>query len=164
MRDYPKELLSNLRALFIAENNIAEIIQKTGLRFSTNKMTADLGEYYAHKALTSIDNLFELITPQLSSNAEFDLLGVLSANSVLSEKFNSKEIRIEVKTRRAQEGVKYLGSVKPQKFDILCVVDMAKNYSLNKVHLVTTETAEKFLDRKYNRLIFSENMAFMTFE
>lgn len=164
MRDYPKELLLNLEALFIAENNIAEIIKKTGLRFSTNKMTADLGEFYAHKALSSIENLFEFIKPQLTSNAECDLLGSLSENSILREHFKTKEIRIEVKTRRAQEGVKYLGSVKPEKFDLLCVVDMAKNYSLNKIYLVTSETADKFLDRKYNRLIFHERMAFLNYD
>lgn len=164
MRNYPEELLSNLEALFIAENNIAEIIKKTGLRFSTNKMTADLGEFYAHKTLSSIENLFEFIKPQLASNAEFDLLGTLTSNSILHKHFKTDEIKIEVKTRRAQEGVKYLGSVKPEKFDLLCVVDMAKNYSLNKVFLVKSETAEKLLDRKYGRLIFHEKMAFLTYE
>ena len=164
MRNYPDELLSNLEILFVTENNIAEIIRKTGLRFSTNKMTADLGEFYAHKLLSEIENLFDSVTAQVNSNAEYDLLGKLSPNSKLLKYLNGNELRIEVKTRRAQEGVKYLGSVKHDKFDLLCVVDIAKNYTLNKIYLVKSETAEKFLDQKRGRLIFKESMAFLSFE
>jgi hypothetical protein len=55
---------------------------KSGLRFSTNKLTADLGEFYAFQSLSRQENLFESIEPQRNSNAEFDLLGKLSPNSI----------------------------------------------------------------------------------
>lgn len=156
-----KELSSNLEILFRTENRIAEIVKESGLRFSTNKMTADLGEFYAYETLLKIENLFESIEPQKTSNAEFDLLGKLTQNSILFDHFGKEEIRIEVKTRRNQEGIKYLSSLKPDKFELLCVVDMAKNYTLNRVYLVSSETTDKFLDRKRQRLIFKEKMAFM---
>lgn len=159
-----EELSANLELLFEAENRIAEIIKKSGLRFSTNKMTADLGEFFAFQSLSNLPELFESIEPQKNSNADFDLSGKLAPNSILFDYFEKKEIRIEVKTRRNQKGIKYLGSLKPEKFEILCVVDLAKNYTLNKIYLVKSQTADEFLDRKYQRLIFKEKMAFMTLE
>lgn len=159
-----EELISNLELLFQAENRIAEIVRKSGIRFSTNKITADLGEFYAFQSLSRQKDLFESIEPQRNSNAEFDLLGKLAPNSILFDHFKSREIRIEVKTRRNQDGVKYLGSVKPEKFELLCVVDLAKNYTLNRIYLVKSETANEFLDRKYHRLIFKDKMAFMTLD
>ncbi len=159
-----EELSSNLEILFQTENRIAEIIKKSGLRFSTNKMTAELGEFYAFQTLSRKIGLFESIEPQRNSNAEFDLLGKLAPNSILFEHFEKKEIRIEVKTRRNQEGVKYLSSLKPEKFELLCVVDMAKNYTLNRIYLVESERADKSLDRIRHRLIFNEKMAFMTID
>jgi hypothetical protein len=155
------ELSINLEILFQAENRIEEIVKKSGLRFSTNKMTGDLGEFYAFRELSKQKNIFESIEAQVNSNAEFDLLGKLSSNSVLLEYFNKKEIRIEVKTRRNQEGAKYLSSLKPEKFELLCVVDLAKDYTLNKIYLVKSETASQFLDIERKRLIFKEVMAFM---
>jgi hypothetical protein len=159
-----EELSSNLEILFQTENRIAEIVKKSGLRFSTNKMTADLGEFYTYTLLSNQKSLFESIEPQINSNADFDFTGKLSPNSILLDLFKKKVIRIEVKTRRNQEGVKYLSSLKPEKFELLCVVDMAKNYTLNKIYLVKSETANKFLDTKYQRLIFKESMSFMTIE
>jgi Holliday junction resolvase-like predicted endonuclease len=159
-----EELSSNLEILFQTENRIAEIVKKSGLRFSTNKMTADLGEFYAYTALTNQKSLFESIEAQVNSNAEFDLIGKLTSNSILLDMFKKDVIRIEVKTRRNQEGAKYLSSLKPEKFELLCVVDMAKNYTLNKIYLVKSETAIEFLDTKYQRLIFKESMSFMTIE
>ncbi len=155
------ELSSHLKILFKAENKVAEIISKSGLRFSTNKITADLGEFYAFYYLNKSKNLFQSIYASTKSNSEFDLLGLLTTDSVLNNYFELNKIRIEVKTRRNQKGVKYLSSVKPKKFDLLCVVDIAQNYRLNKIYLVKSETVEKFLDRKYNRLIFKDEMAFM---
>lgn len=157
-----QELTSNLEKLYDAENKIAFIIQKSGLRFSTNKITADLGEFYAFRYLSESKKMFESISTSNLSNSEFDLFGILSSNSVLKKYFETMKIRIEVKTRRNQKGIKYLSSLKPEKFDLLCVVDIAQNYSLNKILLVTSETAEKYLDKKYQRLIFKENMAFMS--
>lgn len=157
-----QELTSNLEKLYDAENKIALIIQKSGLRFSTNKITADLGEFYAFQYLSESKKMFESICTSNLSNSEFDLFGILSSNSVLKKYFKTMKIRIEVKTRRNQKGIKYLSSLKPEKFDLLCVVDIAQNYSLNKILLVTSETAEKYLDKKYQRLIFKENMAFMS--
>lgn len=157
-----EELSTNLEILFQTENRIAEIVKKSGLRFSTNKMTADLGEFYAFQLLSKQKNMFESVEPQINSNAEFDLTGNLTINSILSEYFEKKVIRIEIKTRRNQEGVKYLSSLKPEKFDLLCVVDMAKNYTLNKIYLVESEKADEYLDRKRQRLIFKEGMAFMS--
>lgn len=155
------ELSKNLEVLFQAENKIAEIIIKSGLRFSTNKLTADLGEFYAYQALSE-GILFESIEPQFISNSEFDLLGNLASNSSIRQHFIAKKIKIEVKTRRNQKGIKYLSSVKPEKFDLLCVVDIAKNYSLNKIYLVKSEVASSCLDRKRQRLIFKESMAFLS--
>ncbi len=160
MSIYPEELLANIEILFQTENRIAEIIKKSGLRFSTNKVTADLGEFYAFQSQLNQKDMFDSIVPQLAPNAEFDLFGKLTQNSILSQHFNKNEIKIEVKTRRNQDGVKYLSSLKPEKFELLCVVDIAKNYTLNKIYLVRSETAEKYLDRKYQRLIFREEMAF----
>ena len=157
-----EELSTNLEILFQTENRIAEIVKKSGLRFSTNKMTADLGEFYAFQLLSKQKNMFESLEPQINSNAEFDLTGKLTINSILSEYFEKKVIRIEIKTRRNQEGVKYLSSLKPEKFDLLCVVDMAKNYTLKKIYLVESEIADEYLDRKRQRLIFKEEMAFMS--
>lgn len=156
-----EELSKNLEILFQTENLIAEIIKKSGLRFSTNKLTADLGEYYAFQSLSKQKTLFASIESQENSNAEFDLTGKLAKGSILFDYFRKQVIRIEVKTRRNQEGVKYLSSVKPDKFELLCVVDIAKNYNLNKIHLVKSEIANKFLDTKRQRLIFKETMAFM---
>lgn len=164
MKNGIEDLSSYLEILFQTENRIAEIVMKSGLRFSTNKMTADLGEFYAFETLSKSENLFVSIEQQKNSNSEFDLLGKLASHSFLLEHFGKKEIRIEVKTRRNQEGVKYLGSLKPQKFELLCVVDLAKNYKLNMIYLVKSETASEFLDRKYHRLIFNDRMAFMTID
>lgn len=154
------ELSFNLEILFQTENRIAEIIKKCGLIFSTNKMTGDLGEFYAFQELSKQKNLFKSVEPQ--ANSEFDLYGKLATNSVLLEYFQKKEIRIEIKTRRNQVGVKYLSSLNPEKFELLCVVDISKNYTLNKIYLVKSEIADKFLDRKRQRLIFKEEMAFMS--
>jgi hypothetical protein len=156
-----EELSHHLETLFQTENKIAEIINKSVLRFFTNKMTADLGEFYAFEMLSTEKTMFESIESQKYSNAEYDLSGILAPNSTLYKYFTKKEIRIEVKTRRNQEGVKYLSSIKPEKFDLLCVVDMAKNYTLNKIYLVSSKTVEEFLDRKRQRLIFKEEMAIM---
>ena len=158
-----QELTYNLEKLFDAENRIASIIQKSGLKFSTNKITADLGEFYAFQLLSESKNLFESVHASPLSNSEFDLSGTLSSNSVLYDYFEMEKIRIEVKTRRNQKGTKYLSSLKPEKFDLLCVVDIAQNYSLNKIFFVTSEKADKYLDKKYQRLIFKENMTFMDF-
>ena len=68
-----EEELSALELLFQAENRIAEIIKKSGVRFSTNKMTADLGEFYAFHSLSKQNDLFDSIEPQKNSNADFDL-------------------------------------------------------------------------------------------
>ena len=134
--------------------------EKNGLRFSTNKLTADLGEFYVFKYLLNQSELFESIEPQLISNAEFDFLGKLSPNSLLFQYFDKNEIRIEVKTRRNQKGVKYLASIKPEKFELLCVADLAKNYSLDDIFLVKSKVVSQFLDKKYQRLIFKNDMAF----
>lgn len=156
-----EELSKNLEILYQTENRIAEIIKKCGLRFSTNKITGDLGEFYVYDSLSK-QKIFEFLKPQTNSNADFDLIGNLAKESILFDHFEKSEIRIEIKTRRNQEGIKYLSSLKPEKFELLCVVDIAKNYTLNKIYLVKSETAEKFLDKKYKRLIFKESMAFMS--
>jgi hypothetical protein len=158
------ELLCYLEILYQTENKIAEIVKRCGLRFSTNKTTADLGEFYVFQSFSIKKDMFESLEPQINSNAEFDLKAKLAFNSILFKYFNKKEIRIEIKTRRNQQGLKYLSSLKPEKFDLLCVVDMSKNYSLNKIYLVTSHIANKYLDKKYKRLIFKDEMAFMTLE
>jgi Holliday junction resolvase-like predicted endonuclease len=158
------ELSKQLEVLYQTENRIAEIIRKSDLRFSTNKMTADIGEFYAYDLLSKQKAMFEYVESQKYSNADFDLSGKLAPNSILFEYFKNNEIRIEVKTRRNQEGVKYLSSIKPDKFDLLCVVDIAKNYTLNKIYLVSSKTVFEFLDRKRQRLIFKEEMAIMSLE
>ena len=150
-----------LTELHAAENKIADIIRSQGLRFSVNKITGDLGEYYAKVNLLGKVDLFESIITNFNSNDDCDMLGVLSENSFLKQYFNFEDIRIEVKTRRAQEGVKYLGGVKPHKFDLLVVVDISKDYSLNNIFLVTSKTADQYLDKKRGRLIFKDSMAFL---
>ena len=157
----PENLKSDLKTLYETENRIEAIVKDSGLRFSTNKLTADLGEFYAFQMLSSQTERFDSVEQEATSNAEFDFTGKLASNSDLFQYFGKKEIRIEVKTRRNQEGVKYLSSLKPEKFDLLCVVDMAKDYTLKKIYFVTTETANKYLDRKRQRLIFKENMEFI---
>ncbi len=159
-----EELSYHLETLFRTENIIAEIITKSGLRFSTNKFTADLGEFYAFEMLSKQKTIFESVSSQENSNADFDLFGKLAPDSILFKHFKKIEIKIEIKTRRNQVGVKYLSSLKPVKFDLLCVVDIAKNYTLNKIYLVSSKTANEFLDKKRQRLIFKESMAFMTLE
>ncbi len=155
------ELASQLNFLYKTEQKIAKMIEESGLRFSINKLTAVLGEYYVYRTLSDEPDLFESIEPQTISNADFDLKGQISVNSPLSGYFDFGEIRIEVKTRRNQKGSKYLSSVKPEKFDLLCVVDIAANYNLNQIFFVKSETAQKFLDTKRQRLIFKEHMAFL---
>lgn len=118
-----------LRELHAAENKIADIVRSQGLRFSVNKITGDLGEYYAKVSLLTKENLFESIDTSSNSNDDCDMVGVITENSVLKEYYSLRDIRIEVKTRRAQEGVKYLGGVKPHKFDLLVVVDISKDYT-----------------------------------
>lgn len=155
------EISQSLELLFQAENKVVELIKNTGLRCSPNKLTADLGEFYAYRALFD-SGLFKSLSSQTISNADYDLFGHLAPDSALSSHFELGKLRIEVKTRRNQKGVKYLGGVQPEKFDLLCVVDIANNYSLNKVHLVKSEVAELHLDRKRQRLIFKEGMSFLT--
>ncbi|MFV1450296.1 hypothetical protein VBZ51_14165 [Maribacter sp. HS] len=161
MNDFEK-LKKNLRVLFETENKIAALIQSNGLRFSTNKITADIGEFYAHKLLNEEENMFEVVTQEKSSNSECDLIGILKKDSSLKKHFSSKEIKIEVKTRRNQKGVKYLSSLKPEKFDLLCMIDINQDYTLNQIYLITAATTKEFLDIKYSRLIFKEEMAFIT--
>jgi len=156
------ELIDNLQKLYNIELKIAELIKAEGFRFSINKLTADLGEYYAAKVLSSRKNIFDSITPEKNSNAKYDMLGRLSEDSTLNEYFKERNIRIEIKTRRNQEGVKYLGNIHPENFELLCMVDLPENYQPNKIYLVTNETVNQFIDKKYNRLIFKESMAFMT--
>lgn len=49
MNEFKYTLIENLELLFKTELKIAEIIRNEGFRFSINKSTADLGEYYAAK-------------------------------------------------------------------------------------------------------------------
>ena len=162
MSIYPEELVSKLDLLFKVEKEISEIIRSHGLRFSINKITGDLGEFYAFQKLKERKDIFDDIVQNKNSNAAYDFMGILNNSSSLFNDFGKKEIKIEVKTRRNQEGTKYLSSLKPEKFDLLCLVDIAENYGLNKVYLIKSETANKQLDNRYNRLIFKEDMAFMT--
>jgi len=157
------ELKESLNALHIAEKNLKNIILQSGLRFSINKVTGDLGEYYAYRILSQNKDLFESVATEKSSIAASDMLGVISKSSKLYEQFQKTEIRIEIKTRRKDHGgVTYLSSVKPDKFDILCVVHIGMDYSLKSIHLVNTTTVAEELDTKYNRLLFKSEMAFLT--
>lgn len=152
-----KECLLNLTNSELALNNL---IQKTGMRFSTNKLTGDLGEFYVKLVATKSPDLFVSISQPVKSNELFDLEGVINKKSILFEIFRKERILIEVKTRRNQPGVKYLSGVKPAQFDLLCMVEIASDYSLQNIFFVVSDTVEKKLDKKYNRLIFKEEMSF----
>ncbi len=157
------ELKQCLYTLHTAEVSLKKIILQSGLRFSINKVTGDLGEYYAYRILSQNKDLFESVVTEKSSIAASDMLGVISKSSKLYEQFQKTEIRIEIKTRRKDHGgVTYLSSVKPDKFDILCVVHIGMDYSLKSIHLVNTTTVAEELDTKYNRLLFKSEMAFIT--
>ena len=158
------KLLTSLENLYEAENKVVEIITNTGIRFSPNKMTGDLGEFYVFYHFSKRKDLFETLYCSNVSNGEFDLFGMLSKDSVLNQHFPYLDrLRIEVKTRRNQTGPKYLSAVKPDQFDLLCVVDMAQNYLLNSIFLVTGEIVEKHWDKKRQRLVFREEMAFLSY-
>jgi hypothetical protein len=158
----PMELEESLRALHIAEKNLKNIISQSGLRFSINKVTGDLGEYYAYSGLSQKKDLFDSVRTEKSSNASSDMLGVITKSSILYKLFEKNELRIEVKTRRKDHGgVTYLSSVKPDKFDILCVVHLGMDYSLTSIHLINTTRVTDELDTKYNRLLFKSEMAFL---
>jgi hypothetical protein len=120
-----------------------------------------LGEYYAMKAL-NVPFYFDEVKQARNSNSPFDLEGSTSDNCLILNDLAIKgeNIRIEVKTRRNQEGVKYLSSVHLDQFDLLCVVDLSAEYSLKCIYLVSASTVSNNIDKKYNRLIFKENMAF----
>ncbi len=152
------KLQEMLKELFIQEQEIKEYIENTNQRFSFKKFTADLGEYYAKVHLLKNGELFKSIEQESSPISEHDLNGELTENSPLKKYFTNNTIRIEVKTRRGQKGKKYLGGVHPDKFDLLCVIDMNDDYSYNEHHLVTSQKAKGFLDIKYKRLIFDEKM------
>ncbi|MBL0073968.1 MAG: hypothetical protein IPP34_20085 [Bacteroidetes bacterium] len=157
------KLQEMLKELFIQEQKIKEYIKNTNQRFSFKKFTADLGEYYAKEYLLNNGELFKSIEQEASPISEHDLIGELSETSPLKKYFTNNTLRIEVKTRRGQKGKKYLGGVHPDKFDLLCVIDMNDDYSYNKHHLVDSATAMKCLDTKYKRLIFDENKHVMAF-
>lgn len=160
MTDF-EDLKEQLSLLYKTEKRIAEIINRHGLRFSINKVTADIGEFYTYNVLSSKRDIFKSITQEINSNSDCDFIGVLEKDSILNEYFNTQIIKIEVKTRRNQKGSKYLGGVKPEKFDLLCMVDLNQDYTLNQIFLVESNTARNHLDVKYGRLIFKEEMSFL---
>ncbi len=151
------ECLLNLRNSELA---LSEFITNTGTRFSTNKLTGDLGEFYVKLVATKYPDLFVSIFQPVKSNELFDLEGVINKNSILFEIFRKERLLIEVKTRRNQSGIKYLSNVKPAQFDLLCMVDIASDYSLQNIFFIDSDTVEKNIDKKYGRLIFKEAMAF----
>lgn len=154
-------LNQHLQHLYETEEKIAGMIRKCGLRCSPNKLVADLGEFYAYQGLLKRKDLFRSIEPQEYSNSDHDMTAILSEGSDLYDLFQKERLRIEVKTRRNQKGAKYLSGVKPEKFDLLCMVDMKQNYLLSSIFLVTSSIADENLDRKRGRLIFREHMAIM---
>lgn len=154
-------LKSALQDLYQAELELQKIICGENKRFSINKLTGDLGEYYASIGLVK-SGLFKSINQSNTSNNSYDLLGSIDENTILKNHLNltSDTVRIEVKTRRNQTGSKYLSSVKPDQFDLLCMVDINADYTLNCIYLISSNKAKKELDIKHNRLIFKDNMAF----
>jgi hypothetical protein len=150
-----------LKNLYQAELELQKIICGENKRFSINKLTGDLGEYYASIELVK-SGLFEAINQSNTSINSYDLLGSIDEKSILKNQLNltSDTVRIEVKTRRNQTGAKYLSGVKPDQFDLLCMVDINADYTLNCIYLISSNKAKKELDIKYNRLIFKYNMAF----
>jgi hypothetical protein len=150
-----------LQNLHQAELELQKIICGENRRFSINKLTGDLGEYYALNDLEK-SGLFKTINQSNTSNNSYDLLGLIEENSILKNNLNltSDTVRIEVKTRRNQSGAKYLSGVKPDQFDLLCMVDIKADYTLNCIYLISSNKAKKELDINYNRLIFKNNMAF----
>lgn len=155
-----ENLEAELQLLYETQCRISKIIEGKGLRFSINKITADLGEYYAYLTLAKAKELFESISQESQSNSDFDLIGIPTQDSIIVKRFSNSPLKIEVKTRRNQKGAKYLSSVKPNKFDILCVVDIAIDYSLKQVFLVDGKVVEENLDIKRGRLKFNDSMSF----
>jgi hypothetical protein len=151
-----------LQDLYHAELELQKLICSENKRFSINKLTGDLGEYYASIELAE-SGLFKTIYQSNTSNNSYDLHGSIDEDTILKNYLNltSDTVRIEVKTRRNQTGAKYLSGVKPDQFDLLCMVDINTDYTLNCIYLISSNKAKKELDIKYNRLILKDNMAFI---
>ena len=149
--------LYNLRESELA---LSELIRNTGMRFSTNKLTGDLGEFYVKLASSRFPKLFESLHQPAKSNEQYDFIAQINTESPLYKKLNKETLRIEVKTRRDQSGVKYLSGVKPCQFDMLCMVNIASDYTLKNIFFIDSETVALNLDKQYGRLIFNKNMSF----
>ncbi len=150
-----------LQDLYHAELELQRLICGENKRFSINKLTGDLGEYYALIELEK-SGLFKTINQSNTSNNSYDLLGSIDEKSILKNQLNltSDTVRIEVKTRRNQTGAKYLSGVKPDQFDLLCMVDINADYTLNCIYFISSLIANDELDTKYNRLIFNYTRSF----
>lgn len=151
-----ESFVAQLNSLLIKKREldleIATLISKQyegKIRISPKKLVADLGEYYVFKNLSFIENLEQPVV----SNADCDLIGEISEELRKKWGLKKKIVRIEVKTRYAQDGDNQFKDVKPDKFDLLAFVSLNKEYGCHHIGLIRSE--DLILDR-YSRTYYSK--------
>lgn len=148
--------LSKLLSIKLAAiYNVKSYIERKNFRFSHKKFVADLGEYYFH---LNCNYLFEFLKQEKSAVAEYDFLGIFAKSDELLE-HSKKTVRIEIKTRYAQEGNPYLGGLHIEKFDILAFVFLDENYSCRYIGLHDINEIKNNIDKNRNRLVYKASLS-----
>lgn len=152
MEEFVKQLNTLLKKKKELDHEISDLINRRydgKVRVSAKKLVADLGEFYVLKSLPFITDLEQL----RASNADCDLIGEVSEE--LREKWmlKSRKVRIEVKTRYAQDGDNQFQSVKIDKFDLLAFVSLDKDYRCHHIGLIRAEdlVLDKYLRTSYSK-------------
>jgi|GEM_PF-2352484 hypothetical protein len=131
---------------------IAEYVKNKGAkRFSTKKFVADLGEYYFYE---NCKDIFETLDQNKKATADYDFSGSLKQGKILNT-----DVRIEVKTRHAQDGNPYLLGVKPKKFDILAFIFLDENLSCRYIGIVNKkEIKNKITGKNKDIIVYDKNI------
>lgn len=129
------------------------LIEHGAIRFSTKKLVADLGEYYFS---LNCMYLFNGLVQMNKATAEYDFRA--NKSQLKFEKNSTNPIRIEVKTRHAQDNNPYLSGVKVEKFDLLVFVHLNEDYSCRYIGVMDKNEIKGQIDKKRNRLVFRKEL------
>ena len=134
-----KKLDLKIRKLIINDTN-------NKIRFSEKKFVGDLGEYYFFK---HANTAFSSCSQKIQSNAAFDFYGTLKEKYKRTLTIKKDNLRIEVKTRYAQNGNNHLFGIKKDKFDLLAFVKLDDSYRCEYIGIVKVS---KLKPDKQNRI------------
>ena len=119
------------------------------VRFSSKKFVGDLGELYFYNSVP----LFSELAQSSTSNNDYDFIGKLYPKFSGLFGLNSVNVRIEIKTRHAQEGNNHLFGINTQKFDLLAFVALTNDFQCRHIGIINS--SDITVDRQ-NRIRYSD--------